>query len=133
MHVEIFSLCDAATQQGGKLNILGAIDSIFTRKLPASIPQCALALRVRFGLSEQGIHKVTVRFINSDGKNLVKPINGELNIRFPEGQTSLSQNLILNIQRLSIQKTGEYAIHLLIDNQQMATLPLFVRTATPPE
>lgn len=128
MQIEIFSLCDAATQQSGKLNILGAIDSIFSPKLPVSIPQCALALRVRFGLSEKGIHKVSVRFIDSDGKNLVKPINGELNIRFPKGQTSLSQNLILNIQRLTIQKSGEYAIRLLIDNQQMATLPLFIRT-----
>jgi len=44
MDVEIFALCDAATDSGGKLNILGAFDRVSTRQFPAVHPPCALGI-----------------------------------------------------------------------------------------
>jgi len=34
MRLEVFSLCDAATSEKGKLNILGAFDTIWVSKIP---------------------------------------------------------------------------------------------------
>ena len=44
MNIEVFSLCDAATNDRGKLNILGAFDTIGLVKLPGVHLQCSVAL-----------------------------------------------------------------------------------------
>jgi hypothetical protein len=126
MQIEIFSLCDAATADTGKLNILGAFDTIWTANVPVIHPQCAIALRIRFENIERGEHRVAVTFVDLDGRHIIPPANGTININFPEQQRSGSANLILNIQMLQLQRLGEYAINLAIDGRQIASLPLFV-------
>lgn len=127
MQIEIFSLCDAATSGGGKLNVLGAFDTIWTTKMPVVHPQCTVALRVRFHSSEGNKHNVSVKFVDADGKHIVPATNGMVNINYPQGQISSSANLILNIQGLKLEKHGEYSIDLTIDGKAKASLPLFVR------
>ena len=48
MNIQVAVLCDAATDDNGKLNLLGAFDTIYTQQLPAIHPQCSIALRVTF-------------------------------------------------------------------------------------
>ncbi len=127
MQIEIFSLCDAATSGGGKMNVLGAFDTIWTTKVPAVHPQCTVALRARFHSSEGSEHKVSVKLVDADGKHIVPVTNGTVNIGFPKGQRSSSANLILNIQGLKLEKYGEYSIDLAIDEKAGASLPLFVK------
>jgi hypothetical protein len=127
MQIEIFSLCDAATADFGKLSMLGVFDTIGVMRIPVVHPQCAIALRVRFDKIERGEHKVVVHFVDIDGKNVIPPAQGVININFPEEQSSGSANLIMNIQGLKLEKFGEYSIDLAIDGQQKASLPLFVK------
>ena len=127
MQIEIFALCDAATGDLGKLSMLGAFDTIWVTKTPALHPQCTIVLRARFERIEKGEHKVVVHFVDADGKNVISPAQGAVTINFPEEQSSGSANLILNIQGLKLDKTGEYSIDLAVDGQQKASLPLFVK------
>ena len=126
MNIEVYSLCDAATNDAGKLNMLGAFDTIWATQLPVIHPQCAIALRIRFESIERGEHRVAVTFVDLDGKNIIPPANGAINVNFPDGQRSGSANLILNIQRLKLEKYGEYSIDLAIDGRSEGSLPLFV-------
>ena len=127
MNIEIFTLCDAATGASGKLNILGAFDTIFAAKMPAIHPQCAIALRIRFESIERGEHKVIVNFVDADGKHIIPPLNGVIQVNFREDQRYSSSNLILNIQQLKLPRYGEYSIDFAIDGKQEASLPLFVK------
>lgn len=126
MNIEVYALCDAATNDSGKLNILGVFDSIWARELPVAHPQCAIALRIRFDSIERGEHRVAVTFVDLDGKNIISPAHGIINVNFPDGQRSGSANLILNIQMLKLEKYGEYSIDLAIDGRSEGSLPLFV-------
>jgi len=126
MHIEVFSLCDAATADMGKLNILGAFDTIWATNIPAVHPQCALALRIRFERIERGEHRIIVNFVDLDGRHIIPSANGTININFPEEQRSGSANLILNIQMLRLERYGEYSIDLAIDGRRETSLPLFV-------
>ncbi len=128
MQIEVFSLCDAATSGGGKLNMLGAFDTIWTKKMPVIHPQCTVALRVRFFSSEGNKHEVSVKVIDADGNHIVPPTNGAININYPEGQRSSSANLILNIQGLKLENYGEYSVDLAIGGASRASLPFFVKT-----
>ncbi len=127
MQVEIFSLCDAATADGGKLNMLGVFDTLWAPQVPVTHPQCTIALRMRFWRLERGDHKVTVNFIDIDGKHVIPTARGVLRIRFPETQRSGSANLILNLQGLRLERYGEYSIDLSVDERAVASIPLFVR------
>jgi hypothetical protein len=133
MQVEVFSLCDAATADTGKLNILGVFDAIWTVKMPAVHPHCAVALRFRFESIERGEHRVVVNFVDLDGKHIIPPANGTININFPDEQSSGAANLILHIQMLKFERYGEYSIDLAIDGRREASLPLFVRESKAPQ
>ncbi len=128
MNIEIFSLCDAATvDAAGKLNVLGAFDTIWTDDIPTVYPQCSIALRIRFENIERGEHRVMVNFVDLDGKHIIPSANGVININFSNEQKSGSANLVLNIQMLKIEKYGEYSIDLAIDGRREASLPLFIK------
>jgi hypothetical protein len=126
MEIEVFSLCDAATGDSGKLNILGAFDSIFVRKLPAIHSQCSIALRLRYRRSEEGTHEVNVNIVDEDGKHIVPPLKGKMELRMRSNVSSSSANLILSLNGLKFDKAGEYSIDLLIDGEQRGSLPMFV-------
>ncbi|MCB9771095.1 MAG: hypothetical protein H6754_00885 [Candidatus Omnitrophica bacterium] len=126
MNIEVFSLCDAATNDTGKLNILGAFDTIWMVQAPAIYPQCAIALRLRFNRDERGEHNIVVNFVDVDGRHIMPSMNSLIKMDFPGEQRTGSANLILNIQGLKIEKWGEYSIDLQIDGRNVSSLPLFV-------
>ena len=127
MNIEAFLLCDAATDQRGKLNILGAFDTIWARKLPYIHPACAIALRIRFEISEEGNHPVKILVIDEDGKPAGPNLKGSVNVKVSENRNSMVTNLVLNIHGLKLEKYGQYRIDLTIDNQTIKDLPLTLR------
>jgi len=128
MDVEAFLLCDAATDQQGKLNVLGAFDTVFTKEVPVVHPACAVAARIRFSKVEQGEHAVRICVIDQDGKEVVPKLDGKVSVRLAQDAGSMAVNLVLNFQRLKLPDYGEYSIDLLIDGEQKASLPFFVRS-----
>ena len=132
MQIEIFSLCDAATADGGKLSMLGAFDAIQISKFPAVHPQCAIAARIRFSRIEEGEHAIKVQFVDGDGKNVLQPMQSVVRVGSFTGQGSFSTNFIFNIQGLKFEKSGEYSIDLAIDGQHKASLPLFIKEKQAP-
>lgn len=127
MQIEVFSLCDAATVSGGKLNMLGVFDTIWARKIPTAYPYCVVALRIRFESDERGEHRVSVNFVDLDGKHIIPSVSGTINVSFPEEQRARSANLIFSIQGLKLERYSQYSIDLAIDNRRERSLPLFVR------
>jgi hypothetical protein len=127
MNIEAFLLCDAATDQQGKLNILGAFDNIFTNKVPTVHPACAVAARIRFEKTEQGNHPIRIKIIDEDGKSIGPDLQGNINVSIGDEADSTTANIVLNIQRLKLEKYGRYRIDLSIDNQIMSSLPFNLR------
>ena len=127
MNIEAFLLCDAATEQQGKLNVLGAFDNIYAKKVPTMHPACAIAARIRFKKVEEGNHSVRIQIIDQDGKNVCPKLEGKISVRTMPGHDSTLANLILNIQRLEFKQYGQYRVDLAIDNKIEGSLPFHVR------
>lgn len=127
MNVDVFVLCDAATEQQGKLNILGIFDTLVVRQLPFVLPHCAVAVRVRFTRIEQGAHRVRIHLMDEDGGLVVQPIEGGVQVAFREGDTTATVNMVLNFQGLRFERPGEFALELAVDGRQEASFPLYVR------
>ena len=127
MNIEAFLLCDCATDQRGKLNVLGAFDSIYAKKTPIVHPACTVATRIRFERIEEGEHKVSINVIDQDGKSVIPRLNGNISVKARPDADSTVVNLILNLQRLKFENYGEYRIDLAIDEKLEGSLPFNVR------
>jgi hypothetical protein len=133
MNIEAFLLCDAATEFSGKLNVLGAFDSIFAKEFPAVHPLCAVALRLRFDRIEQGQHAVRLNFVDADGVAVLPPLDATINIGMRVEDSSVCANLVLNIQGVKLEKAGLYSIDLAVDGRHEKSLPLFVKQMPKPQ
>lgn len=127
MNIEAFLLCDAATDSMGKLNVLGAFDALNVQSFPFVLPQCSVAVRMRLQRIEQGTHKLTIHFIDDDGKFVIPPLDGGIEMKVDSNERSGIANLIINLQNLKFEHTGEYALILAVDGKEITRLPLHVR------
>lgn len=126
MNIEAFLLCDAATDQMGKLNVLGAFDSIYFQKVPSHYPACAVAARIRFETVEEGGHAIRIYVMDEDGASIGPKLDGNITVKIQENVGTAVVNIILNIQGLPFQKFGKYRIDLAVDGTIQASLPLRV-------
>lgn len=127
MDIQVAVLCDAATDQFGKLNLLGTFDTIQTSAFPAIHPQCAVALRMTFNKVEEGPHKVKLNFVDEDGHPVVRDIEMGIEVMVPDDTIFISRNFIVNIQALKFEKAGLYSINLALDGRQVGSIPLLVK------
>lgn len=127
MEVEAFLLCDAATDQRGKLNVLGAFDSVYAKQLPVVHPQCAIAARIRFDRSESGEHPVKLQIIDEDGNAIGPKLEGQVGVRANDEVDFVAVNLILNIHRMKLESFGRYRIDLYVNEDHIAGLPFNLR------
>ena len=128
MDVEAFLACDAANDQYGKLNVLGAFDAIMAPTAPVVHPQFAIALRIRFKKSESANHPFRLNIIDEDGKSIFpKPFDGNVNVQIQQAEDSAVINVVVNLRDVKFERFGRYSIDLTMDGKQRGSLPLFIR------
>lgn len=131
MNIQIAVLCDAATDENGKLNLLGAFDTIYARELPATHPQCAVALRVTFLSDDEGKHELKLSFVDADGRSIMPAIGIPVEVALPEDMHFGTRNFIFNFQQLNFAQPGLYSVDVTLDGQPQASIPLLVKHVPP--
>jgi hypothetical protein len=133
MNIQVAVLCDAATDDNGKLNLLGAFDTIYAPQMPAVHPQCAVALRVTFQPGDEGTRKLTLNFINADGRPIMQGIPPlPVPVTLPDDAHFLTRNFIINIQQLRFEEPGLYSVDVRLDDESQASIPLLVKLVERP-
>ena len=127
MNVQVAVLCDAATDDNGKLNLLGAFDTIYAPQMPAVHPQCAVALRLTFMPGDEGTRKLTLNFINADGHSIMQGIDLPVPVTLPDDTHFLTRNFIVNIQQLKFSEPGLYSVDVRLDNESKISIPLQIK------
>ena len=131
MNIQVAVLCDAATEDNGKLNLLGSFDTIYAPQLPAMHPQCAVALRVVFMSDDEGERKLKLNFVNADGQSIMPPIEIPVAVSLPDDAHFLTRNFIVNIQQLKFTEAGLYSVDVRLDDKSHAGIPLLVKIIPP--
>lgn len=127
MNIQVAVLCDAATDENGKLSLLGAFDTIYAQQLPAVHPQCSIALRVTFTGVDEGTHQLKLNFVDADGRSVMPSIDIPVEVLLP-GETHFgTRNFIINIQQLKFDVPGIFAIDIALDGQLHTSIPLMVK------
>ena len=131
MNIQVAVLCDAATDDNGKLNLLGAFDTIYTQQLPAIHPQCSIALRVTFFNGDEVKHNLQFNYVDADGHSIAKFPPLPVEVTLPEDMHFGTRNFVVNLQQLKFDSTGLYSIDISLDDQPQASIPLLVRHHPP--
>ena len=131
MNIQVAVLCDAATNDNEKLNLLGAFDTIYAQQLPAVHPQCSVALRVTFMSGDVGDRKLKLNFVNADGHAIMPPIEIPVTVALPDDAYFLTRNFIVNIQQLKFTEAGLYSVDIRLDDESRANIPLQVKNPPP--
>jgi hypothetical protein len=126
MELEIFTLADFAQDNNSKLTVVGTFDSIHAKQFPAQHPACSIACRLRFAAKEAGTHDFRLRLIDTDGKEVIQAITGQINVGNPPNGQFTTLNIIINFNQLQFEKAGRYSFELYIDDEWKSGLPLFL-------
>jgi hypothetical protein len=126
MELLVATLCDTAVENQGKLNVLGAFDTIVAQSFPAGF-SFNLALRFSFTKADEGGHKFSIMFVDeSEPASETNQDESDMQVNMPEGATGYStQNLITPLQG-TIAKAGIYHFAIRFDGVVLVRVPLRV-------
>ena len=65
--------------------------------------------------------------IDAEGKEIIKPIEGNINIGAPANGQLSTINIVVNIAQLQFSKPGRYSFELYLDGEWKSGLPLFLQ------
>jgi hypothetical protein len=129
MKIELFTFCDYAQENGGKLTIVGTFDTIIARNFPCTHPQLSVVIRVRFDLWEYATHSFRIETRDLNGEMSMDPISGSLDVKGIGNATAVS-HLVFTIGNLFFKNHGVVNFTLYIDDKETASVPLYVRKGT---
>jgi len=126
MKIELFTFCDFAQENGGKLTIVGTFDTIISRSFPCTHPQLSVVVRIRFDLWEFAEHTFRIETRDLNGESSMDPIAGSLDVKGVGNATAVS-HLMFTIGHLFFKSSGVVNFTLFIDDRETASIPLYVR------
>jgi hypothetical protein len=126
MKIELFTFCDFAQENSGKLTIVGTFDTIISRNFPCVHPQLAVVIRLRFDLWEFSNHSFRIETRDLDGEMSIEAINGNIEVKGVGNATAVS-HLVFTISNLRFKNPGVVNFVLLIDNKETGAIPLYIR------
>ena len=124
--IELFTFCDFAQENNGKLTIIGTFDTIISRNFPCVHPQLAVVIRLRFDLWEFGTHSFKIETRDLEGGMSLETINGNIEVK-EVGNASAVSHLVFSISNLHFKNPGITNFVLFIDDKEIDSIPLYIR------
>ena len=125
MKIELFTFCDFAQENSGKLTIVGTFDTIISRNFPCIHPQLSVVIRLRFDLWEFSNHQFKIETRDLDGEMVIKPIQGNLEVKGAGNATAVN-HLVFTISNLHFKSSGVINFILYIDDKEQTSIPLYL-------
>jgi len=130
MKIELFTFCDFAQENGGKLTIVGTFDTIISRNFPCVHPQLSVVIRIRFDIWEFKNHSFRIETRDLNGEKGMEGIAGNINVKGIGNATAVS-HLVFTISNLHFKDATVINFVLFIDDKETGTIPLYIRQAEP--
>src|SRR5215469_13002867 len=99
MKIELFTFCDFAQENSGKLTVVGTFDTIISRNFPCIHPQLAVVIRLRFDIWEFLKHSFRIETRDLHGEMTMGTISGNIEVKGIGNATAVS-HLVFTISNL---------------------------------
>lgn len=126
LRVEIFALCDGATEHDGRLSLLGTYDVIQASHFPFVLPLVTVVLRLRFWPQESRMHHFRFVLTAPDGATVADSLDITAQLRSGCEERSAACNLITQFPNAQIEGPGEYSFDFYLDGRMEARLPFCI-------
>jgi hypothetical protein len=126
MKIELFTFCDFAQENGGKLTIVGTFDTIISRNFPCVHPQLSVVIRLRFDIWEFSNHSFRIETRDLDGEMSMEAIGGNVEVKGVGNATAVS-HLVFTISNLRFKNSGVVNFALFMDDKEVGSIPLYIR------
>ena len=125
MKIELFTFCDFAQENSGKLTIVGTFDTIVSKSFPCVHSQLSVVIRLRFDLWEFSNHHFRIETRDMNGEKVIKPIEGNVEVKGVGNATAVS-HLVFTISNLHFKNSGVINFALYIDEKELTSIPLYL-------
>lgn len=126
MELLVATLCDSATESQGKLNVIGAFDTIMAQRFPAGF-SFTLALRFSFTTKDRGEHKFSIRLREDGGEANSEPAEeATMTVNMPDEAAGFSTQNMIHPLEGTVKKAGIYHFDVRYDGRVLASVPLRV-------
>jgi hypothetical protein len=124
--IEVFVICEGATEQSGRLSLIGTYEIIGVPGFPSVSPVITVALRLRFWPAEGRHHFVRVEMTNPDGGCVVRMGETPITLNPLNPERSIAYNLIGQFKDVRFVEPGEYAVDFYLNGRMEGRLPFCV-------
>ncbi len=127
MNVDFAFICDYAEARE-KINALGiGFDTIYAPTLPALHARFYVVAQLRFSSSEIGVKELNIELIDADGKDVIKPVVGRIQVDPPpEGTFDKTARFTMAFDGIELKNYGDHVIRIRIDGKEIVNIPLKV-------
>ena len=121
MQCDYAFICDFAQDSGGKVSAIGiGWETISAPSVPVIHPQMSFVASLTGTIAEAGIKNVEFRLIDADGADVLPPMEMDLEFNVQEPALEGRMNLVVTLNGIEFTKFGEYALHLVVQGNEMA-------------
>jgi hypothetical protein len=117
MQLKYTFVCEAANISNGALNALGIFDVIQAMSFPCVHPKFTYVSNIEFHRTETGVHKFKLSFVYEDGRDVIAPVSGEVNVV----PNSLRTSLLMQFAGIEFKEEGVYELKLSVDDVPVST------------
>lgn len=126
MNIELALLADyAAVANDGKLSAAGIFDRLAPLQMPWQHPTMYIALRVHFHPGEEGDHKIKIRLVDPDGKEIVA-LDADVAVVDMDPIEGGHVQLVLALNNVPFKSLGRHAFDIFLDGRYEHTIPMVV-------
>jgi len=123
MQCDFAFICDYAEEAGGKLHAVGiGWDTIYAPNIPATHPMLGFVARLRGSAAEAGTKDVTIRLLDADGSDAFPAQQHQVPFQLKPNSLLGNLNIVMQLGGLEFKKYGAYAIHLVVQGNEMASV-----------
>src|SRR3989304_2646878 len=128
MELTLAFLADAANlSEGGKLNVLGMFNQIYSDTFPYRHPSMTCVVRFTASPAEFGKPKeVELTIMYPDGKPL-GTLRGQTTVPTPLDGKRAYVELILGLNGIPFERPGDYQFAILVGGEEKGSIPFEVR------
>ena len=132
LRIEIFTVCESASDNHGRLSLAGTFENVQTPQFPLILPQLLVVVRVRFWPMEGLLHTVRLTVTDPDGRQIMTPVESPASLQPRSDEQSAAYNIMFPLRDVCIEGPGEHAIDFYLNDVLQGRLPLNVLPAPTP-
>lgn len=119
MECDFIFLCDYAARDR-KLHAVGiGWDSLYAANLPFRHSVMCLVARLSGSIAENGTKDITLRLLDADGADVVPAMNQQVAFEVKSPRLVGILQLVFQMGNIEFQKHGAYALHLLLQGNEI--------------